>query len=353
MGRTRSLARRFYKRLFNSGVPASASISVTGDTDFGTTPIGTTVGKLQTVSNEAGTADLVVTSISVPSGFTHDAVLPWTIEAGTAETFTITATALTFDRFAGNVSIESNASPSPYAYAIEAKTRLAGTTLRYRHGGYGNAKPSEIAGDGDGQAVTGWTSGANTMTPTGGGPASPTYRQSVAAANNRGCVEYDGGDNLQINTALLHSESDWTWVMVVRTNHSTGGTIASEGNSASNAPMIRIDTTGNDAIGNMRDGASVNVQAIGTTDINNNAPHIIVVTKIGTTLSIYVDNLVTPQATASTAAQGALVTNRYTHAGLGRAAITEPWDGQIYLDVAWAGNHLADCIPAKAHYGIA
>jgi hypothetical protein len=228
--------------------------------------------------------------------------------------------------------------------------------LSYFYGGNGVTKPAGITASGDGGAVSSWQDMDSLVTAVQAtGSAQPTYRLSVAAANNRGCVEGDGGDNLQASVGILSLQSSWTHACVVRTSHASGGTIVSEGRSSSNSPFIRFDTSGNEVVSGMRDNASTNASATGTTDINNNAPHLIVSTLIGTTLYVYVDNLTVAQATTSIAALGALTTDRLTFFALGRTTIAEQWDGQIFLDATWSGDALADLAASdiKTHYGIA
>lgn len=352
MANSRSLARRAYLSPIVRGGSGDPSISVTGETDFGITPIDEPVDELQTVSNEEGTAALIIIAINLPSGFSHDAILPWIIPAGDSDTFTITATALTWDYFSGNVEIISNA--PTYSYAIEGYAVLAGPDpFRDRHGGYGHAKPDAITSDGDGEIVTAWASGAESMTPSGGDGFAPLYWQSIAEANGRGCVESDGSKNLSVLNPQLSLNADFTWALVVRTDHAGGGTFASEGKTDAPQPVIRINTTGNDAVARLRNDANTNFSALGTKDINDELPHLLVVVKEGNLLSFFIDDLTTPQATTDISALGALTTNRYTLFALGRAAILEPINAQIFLDRQWAGNQLAYCAPIKPHYGIA
>jgi hypothetical protein len=247
--------------------------------------------------------------------------------------------------------LASNAS-TPVIPDLELPTT---NRLYYFYGGNGSSKPSGITASGDGGAISSWLDKDSLVTVSQGtGSAQPTYRLSVAGLNNRGAAEFDGGDTLQAAVGVLSLVvGDWTWALVIKTSHAANGTIVSEGRSSSNTPFIRFDTAINDLTFSMRDNASTSANPATTTDINNNAARLLLATKIGTTLSIYIDNMVTPNATASTATLGALTTDRLTFGALGRAALTEFWDGQIALCAAWAGDQLSAGATIKTHYGIA
>jgi hypothetical protein len=228
--------------------------------------------------------------------------------------------------------------------------------LYYFYGGNGSSKPSGITASGDGGAISSWLDKDSLVTVSQGtGSAQPTYRLSVAGLNNRGAVEFDGGDLLQSNAGILSLQSEWTWAIVIKTSHASGGTIISEGRSSSNTPFIRFDSNANKVNSAKRDNASNSVSNLSTSDINNNAAHILVCTQIGTNLSLYVDNLTVAQDTDSSAALGALTTDRFVMGALARGTPTEFWDGQIALAVAYSGNALADLAASdvKTHYGIA
>lgn len=94
----------------SSAAPAVPSFLFSGDGTWGDIPFGTPVAHEFTISEANGDADLIVTGISFdPVGILeHDAVLPWTIEAGTSETFNITALAEELGAFEIALDFESN-----------------------------------------------------------------------------------------------------------------------------------------------------------------------------------------------------------------------------------------------------
>jgi hypothetical protein len=107
------------------GGAAAPAISVSPTSwDFGSSPLGTTVVKQFTLTF-TGT----VTAISLPSGFSHDAVLPWVI-SGTGN-FNITATAAYIGAFSGNVSITSNGSPNPLSIPIEVDITMIADAIQW------------------------------------------------------------------------------------------------------------------------------------------------------------------------------------------------------------------------------
>jgi hypothetical protein len=112
-----------------------ASPATADGTDFGLTPSLTTVTKTYTIRN-TGTAQLTISAISVPSGFTQLTALPINIAAAATATFQVRFDALTPIAYSGNVSITHNAAGSPYTFAITGSSLysarvLATTPLRY------------------------------------------------------------------------------------------------------------------------------------------------------------------------------------------------------------------------------
>jgi hypothetical protein len=229
--------------------------------------------------------------------------------------------------------------------------------LYYFYGGNGSNKPSGITGT-DGAGISSWLDKDSLVTAVQAtGSAQPTYRQAAEVSTGifRGCAEFGGDDFLQASVGILSLQTDYTWTIVVKTSHASGGTITAEGSTGSNTPFMRFDTNANKVVAALRDNASTTVNSTSTSDINNNAAHVITAQRIGTTQTIYVDGFAVAQDTDSTAALGALTTNRFIMGALYRATPVEYWDGQIYLNAAWGADVLADLASSgiKAHYGIA
>lgn len=227
--------------------------------------------------------------------------------------------------------------------------------LYYFYGGNGVTKPSGITSAGDGSAVSSWADMDSQVTlAQAGGTEQPTYRLSVAGFNNRGAVEFDGGDYLFASDTAIPFLSDWTWGMVVKSSHSSGGTIASEGNNPDNNPFLRFDTTTNKVIASVRSNAGASASVTSTAVVGDGAKHLIVMRHDNTAklLYLYVDDLATPNVQVSTAALGATTFNRMCLGALYRSSAGEIWDGQIALSVAYSGNHVSDLSAAKTHYGI-
>jgi hypothetical protein len=338
-----------------NAITNGSSAGTANGTDFGTTPVGTTDSLNVTASN-TGDANLSITAIGLPTGFTHNAVLPLTITPGNNSVITITSTAAAFDRWAGNVTFTNNSAVSSFSFGIESKSLPAGTYLETVHFGYGNGEPTGLVGNGDGEVVESYTTAEAIVYSPPTVAAKPKWFQSVSGMNNRGAVEFAGDDFLQAVAAVLGSQvGDWTWAIVIRTNVTGAVTIVSEGNNPTNAPHIRMRQATADATAQIRDGASVSANAPGTKDINDGLPHLLVMRKdsAANMIYFYIDNLVTPQASASTATLGTVTLNRSVLGALARATVSEHFTGQMGLSLKFAGNNLANCGTIKPHYAIA
>jgi hypothetical protein len=78
--------------------------------DFGTVFIGAPQSLPVAFDNLAGTADLVVSSITMPDPtYTHDQTLPWTVPAGTSGTLNVTFTPTDPGTVAGDIVVTHNA----------------------------------------------------------------------------------------------------------------------------------------------------------------------------------------------------------------------------------------------------
>jgi hypothetical protein len=229
--------------------------------------------------------------------------------------------------------------------------------LYYFYGGNGSSKPSGITGS-DGAGISAWEDMDGLVTfSQATGSAQPTYYQAVEVATDifRGCAQLGGDDFLLASVGVLSLQSEWTMGAVIRTEHASGGTIVAEGSTGSNTPFIRFDSNANKVNSAKRDNAGNTVSNLSTSDINNNAMHVLLMKQVGTTLSLYVDNLVTPQDSDSSVALGALTTNRFILGALYRATPIELWSGQVFSLFAYSGDASAALADSdiKSHYGIA
>ncbi len=86
--------------------------STTDDTDFGTTTLGAPVTHSFTIDN-TGSADLTLTSVTPPAGFTITSPPTSPVTAGNSTTFDLQCDAASANTFSGTVTIVSDASNTP------------------------------------------------------------------------------------------------------------------------------------------------------------------------------------------------------------------------------------------------
>jgi len=101
-----------------SATPTTANL-----TDWGAVAMGAPqVDHVFTLTNTSDAADLILSSIVVPDGFSLVEGLPAFLAPGASDTFTIGFTPLAGGTYAGNVVITSNASGSSgvFTYAVQA-----------------------------------------------------------------------------------------------------------------------------------------------------------------------------------------------------------------------------------------
>lgn len=94
-----------------------ASPSAGDHTDFGSTPVATTVTRTFTIEN-VGDADLESIAVAVPSGYTLTVAPDATLAPAASTTFSVRFDASTGATFAGNITISSNV--DDYTFAITA-----------------------------------------------------------------------------------------------------------------------------------------------------------------------------------------------------------------------------------------
>lgn len=186
-----------------------ATPSPTDGTDFGTTDNGTTVTKTYTIRN-TGNAQLDVTAISVPSGFTQLTSLPLNIAAGGNATFQVRASAASVATFSGNVSITNNSSVSPYTFEI---TVIVQSTLNNSLAAYYKAEEATAANRAS--QVNGYTlTDHNSVAQVAGkvGNALQTVAASSQFLDIADTADFRGLDR------------DWSFDLWLRVDASLGGT---------------------------------------------------------------------------------------------------------------------------------
>jgi hypothetical protein len=340
----------------NAITNGSVSATLNG-TDFGITPVGTPDTLAVTAAN-SGDAALVISAINLPSGFTHDAVLPLTINPSNNSVITISSTAASFERWAGTVTFTNNSAVPAFTFDIVSRGRPAGNVIESVHAGYGPDTPSGLSLNVFDE-INSFTTAEAIVYSQVTGSAKPKWWQSIAGLNNRGTIEFAGDDCLLASGAPLGGyATEWTWAMVLRVGvgFTAAVTLVSEGNNGSSGPFIRIRQATADVTGQIRNtAASVSANASGTQDINNGNPHLCVLynNPAVNTLYLYIDNLVTPNASASTATLGAIALNISALGALARATPTEACSAQIPCSYKFLGNNVANCASIKTHYAIA
>lgn len=209
----------------SSSAPAIPDIAVTGNGSFGSTVVGTTDSEIFAV--EATDADIVITAINLPSGFSHNAVLPWTIEAGTSENFTITSLATAFGTFSGNVELTSNdPDENPYTFAISSTvTPITANLVSWYDASDAATLFEDSAGTtpaADNADVIGrWAdkSGNNYHITQGTTADKPTLRTAVQ--NSKNVVRADGSTDFLSNTSYPDFGDVYTVYVVAK--NTTGG----------------------------------------------------------------------------------------------------------------------------------
>ena len=96
------------------------SPSATDDTDFGTTPVATTVTRTYTIEN-TGIGTLTSVVVSVPSGYTLTVAPDTEVLPGDSTTFSVRFDASTGATFDGTITITSNIAPYTFAITAEAE----------------------------------------------------------------------------------------------------------------------------------------------------------------------------------------------------------------------------------------
>ncbi len=95
-------------------IPDNATVAI----NFDSTAVGTPISKTFTIKNP-GTAELTLSNLQLPAGFSLAGTLPATVPAGGQATFTVTLNADVEGTFAGEISFNTNDSDeNPYNFPI-------------------------------------------------------------------------------------------------------------------------------------------------------------------------------------------------------------------------------------------
>jgi hypothetical protein len=123
--------------------------------DWGSTPMGTALSKILTIAN-TGSADLNLSNLTLPTGFSIVGTLPSIIAAGSAATLEIQLDATTAGSFDGTLSFESNdADEDLFDFAIGGEVTDAGESEGDDTTGEGDDTTSEDDTTGAGDDTTG------------------------------------------------------------------------------------------------------------------------------------------------------------------------------------------------------
>lgn len=199
-------------------------------------------------------------------------------------------------------------------------------------GVYSDAGITPVAADGAVQQWNDQSVGAYHVSQAGAATLRPTYRESVAALNNRPALEWDGGDNMTRAVAgglLAAAGDDWCGVLVFATTSAELDYAYSEGNSGTATPSVRIGKNIGQGIGVHRpDATTPQVSAAGGTGANDGAVHIVGFRRLDNdSYSVMLDG--TEVATATAAVPATTI----THIGVGAlytaGGIANQWNGYL------------------------
>lgn len=147
----------------------------------------------------------------------------------------------------GPLSYEAAAPPAGLLDLLPAANRLA---IWYAGDGTGGGSYISAA---DGAAVDSWVDAVASLTPANTGSNRPTYRQSVAAFNNRGAVEFNAASSqfLTVNSGgLIANLNVYTVYVVFATTATATGDMYGEFNSSTSTPLVIVRA--NSSAGNVR-----------------------------------------------------------------------------------------------------
>lgn len=233
---------------------------------------------------------------------------------------------------------------------------LALNPLAFWYAGDGASIPAQMNGATDGGAVTTWDDlSANGYHVTQAGAASlkPTYDQSNAAFNDRGCLTFDGGDYLSRNVAAVPTGGLTTFNIIAVVSTVTAATQAcfySEGNSAETG-LYEFAITGPTvatAVGFRHQSSGPTLE--GGANFNNGAVKIVTIRKITTSsYSLRLNGVEVD--TKST--NGSITGDRIAIGCLLRAAASNNWVGNSAAYLLFNSDIYATVEPLLAeHYGI-
>lgn len=234
---------------------------------------------------------------------------------------------------------------------------LALNPTAFFYAGDGTSIPAQMNGATDGGAVTTWndlsTNGYH-VTQAGAATLKPTYDQSNAVFNNRGCLTFDGGDYLLRSVASVPTGGQTSFNIIAVVSTTSGavqGAFYSEGNT-SNAGLYEFAVTGP----TVATAVGFRHQSIGPTleggsNFNDGTAKLVTIRKI--TTSSYALRLNGTQVdTKST--DGSISGDRMAIGCLFRSAASNFWVGNIAAELLFQNdtNYAAAEALLAAHYGI-
>lgn len=313
----------------NANGDGSPAISVTGDVNFGDTPIGTPVSEVFTIEN-TGTANL---ELSLPvtiigAGFTVTAQPAITsLEPGQSTTFTIRADAEDIRAYSADISIVNNSTVTPYTLAISA-TITAFTGFAWfdpEQDVYTDSAMTTPANDGD--LVGGWQNqDGSGFDWTGSGASRPNYRANGFGAG-KPAFEYAGTQRMDGNALAAKfagTDNSYSIAIVVKSDV-----------VASIYTFLGIGSAGNAQIDNRVFGSTryefirrddgVNTRQVnaGTPNTNKN---VVTINYTGTALTVRVNGVVIANGVSQDNGVATLTT---ASLGVEPNTSTRFWDGLI------------------------
>ncbi|MBK8023526.1 MAG: hypothetical protein IPK19_19355 [Chloroflexi bacterium] len=223
------------------------------------------------------------------------------------------------------------------------------------YAGDGSGPGSALTTAGDGQPVSAWADAVASLSPAASGSQRPTYRQSVAAFNGRGAVEFAAAasQHLSVNApgGLVANRSTYGIFVVFATTATAAGDLFGEFRSTSATPTVlaRYNNTGLRGLHRSDANVSASIQSGG--GFNDSAAHVLAFQRTAANaFELFCDG-VSLGATAT--APGTTTVDRIEFGRFGGASPSTYFTGQIALIAAYSVNNRAAVEPLLfSDYGI-
>lgn len=138
----------------------------------------------------------------------------------------------------------SRATPVYGSAATQYLPDLLPTTglLALWYAGAGDGALSYVTTDGDGQPASAWPDTVASVSPANTGGNRPTYRQSVAAFNNRGAVQFVAASSqyllLSVASGIVANLNTYSLYIVFSASGTAAGHMYGESRSSSTNPLV-------------------------------------------------------------------------------------------------------------------